>query len=307
MRFLPFILLLLLGSCGKEDTGKKTEDGEVVRIDGSNVQGVYQTPLTAVNFNTTLGVVGAAGLYRSSDTFKAFVKLYIGEKGVTHIQNVHLGGRCPTLADDINGDGYIDYREALFVVGNVILPLDDDIGNQRGGRNLLPVGNGMAGGYFYERTTSFQRMYEDLHDADDDTLDLVDKLPFNRGISFHQKVVLVHGVGNYPYLPDSVNTGNGLSQRASLPIACGVLARSSKFPAELYDRSDPLTRPERVPTVVIHPRTPAHREPDVITPFPDPDPPARRRGSIRSRFRRWVRDTFGDGGDDDGDGQQPTE
>jgi hypothetical protein len=308
MRYLPLLLFaLLLFSCGKQETSEKPREEEVIKIDGSNIQGVYETPLAALNINTTLGIIGSAGLHRSSDIFKAFVKIYIGEKGVTHRQTIHLGSRCPTIDDDINGDGYIDYREAHFVVGNVIMPLDGDLDSQWGGMNSYPIGNGIAGGYFYERTASFTRMFEDLRDVDNNTLDEVDKIPYDEGLSFHKKVILIEGVSTAIRLPDSVDTMEGIPKYRSLPIACGVLVRSSKFPSELYDRSDPMTTSSRPSPRIntIHPRTPEHHEPDpdVITPIPDPDPP--RRGGLRQRIRRWVRGTFGNGGDDNG--THPTE
>ena len=289
MRYTPFVLfLIVLFSCGKKDTSQSPEGEEVIKIDGSNIQGVYQTPLRALNVNTTLGVIGSAGLHRSSDTFKAFVKIYIGEKGVIHKQSIHRGSRCPTMSDDVNGDGFIDQREAYFVVGNIIMPLDGDLDSQADGSGSYPVGNGMAGGYFYERTASFSRMFEDLRDSDWNTLDDIDKIPYDQGLTFHKKIVLIHGVGTYTRLPNSVNTMGGLTTHRSLPIACGVLQRSNKFPAELYDRSDPVTSTPRAPARVrVRPRVPEHREPDVITNLPDPDPP--RRPGWRQRLRRWLR------------------
>ena len=293
MRYLFSILFfILLFSCGKKDTGKKPEPEEELAMDGSNIQGVYQTPLTALNVNTTLGVIGSAGLHRSSDIFKAFVKIYIGEKGVTHRQSIHHGSRCPNKGDDINSDGFIDQREAHFVVGNVILPLDGDLDSQAGGRGQYPQGNGIAGGYFYERTASFTRMFEDMRDLDRNTIDEIDKLPYDRGYTFHKKVVMIYGVGTFTHLPASIDTIGGLDKHRSLPIACGVLLKSGNFPMELYDRADPITNPEtRPPRIRVTPRTPEHREPDIIIGLPDPDPP--RRPGIRQRFRQWLRRTTG--------------
>lgn len=295
MRYLPFLLFpVLLFSCGKKDTGKKPEEEEVLYIDGSNIQGVYQTPLTALNVNMTLGTVGTAGLHRSSDVFKAFVKLYIGEKGVIHRQSIHHGSRCPTIRDDVNNDGFIDQREAHFVVGNVILPLDGDLDSQGEGSGYYPQGNGIAGGYFYERTASFSRMFEDMRDIDRNTLDEIDKIPYDRGYSFHNKVVMIYGAGTFTNLPLSIDSIGGLNRHRSLPIACGVLQRSGNFPSELYDRSDPITSSNPPPRVTIRPRVPAHREPepDVIIGLPDPDPP--RRPGLRQRIRRWWRRSNGD-------------
>ncbi len=293
MRYLTLFLLLPLSfSCGKKDTGRMPTEEEVLYIDGSNVQGVYQTTLAPVNLNTTMGNIGSAGVHRSSDIFKAFVKLYLGERGITHRQSIHRGSRCPTLRDDINGDGYVDIREAMFVVGNIIIPLDGNIDSQREGSHLYPQGNGIAGGYFYERTASFSKLFEDLRDVDPNTLDEVDKIPYDKGISFHRKVVLILGVGRSTYLPESINSMSGLSKHQALPMACGVLKRSAAFPAELYDRTDPVTTTVTPSRVRIRPRTPEHSEPnpDIVIGLPDPDPP-RRRG-LRQRLRRWWRGTM---------------
>lgn len=290
MPLLPAILLLLLSlSCGKARDEKQKEE-EVLLLDGSNIQGVYQTSLAPLNLNTSLIDIGAAGVYRSYDSFKAFVKLYIGDQGVIHKQTLHLGSRCPTIEDDINGDGYIDLREAHFVVGNILIPLDADLDSQWGGNGVFPQGNGIAGGYYYEQTASFSRMFEDLRAVDDNSLDDLEKLPSDRGVSLNSKVVLILGVSSAMRLPDSVDS-MGMNPHRSLPMACGVLKRSERFPSELYDRNDPISNSGRLPHTRIIPRTPAHREPDVLpVPLP-PDEP--RKPGLRQRIRRWWRSTFG--------------
>ena len=126
------VIFFLIIACGKYRDSAKEESEEIIKIDGSNIQGTYAGTLYAMNINTTIGNIGAAGVYRSYDIFKAFVKLYIGDQGVIHRQTIHLGSRCPTVRDDINGDGYVDLREAHFVVGNVIIPLDNDLDTQAG-------------------------------------------------------------------------------------------------------------------------------------------------------------------------------
>lgn len=293
MTSLPIILILFIAmACGKPDASKKIEGEEILMIDGSNIQGVFQTPLNAMNMNTTLGTIGSAGVYRSYDSFQAFVKVYIAQRDVIHRQSIHLGARCPSVDDDINGDGYIDLREAYFVVGNMIIPLDGDLNSQFGGSGYYPMGNGIAGGYFYESTASFFRLFTDLRDVDPNSLDTMEKIPYERGLSLHKKVILILGVGTSTRLPDSIDTMNGLNSHASLPIACGVLKRSERFPTELYDRTDPMTSPNPFPPPNIRPRTLGHREPDVIIPLPnDPSPP--RRPPLRQRLRRWIRSTLG--------------
>jgi hypothetical protein len=298
MIFLRLILLLVFAlACGRYKESNPEESEEVIKIDGSNIQGVYTGTLYAMNINTTIGNIGAAGVHRSYDSFKAFVKIYLGDMGVIHRQTIHLGSRCPTIRDDINGDGYVDLRETIFAVGNIIIPLDGDIDTQVDGSGWSPQGNGIAGGYFYERTASFSRMFEDLRELDTNSIDEVEKLPYDQGMSMENRVVLILGVGTQMRLPDSIQTLGGMTRHRSLPIACGVLKHTNQFPAELYDHSDPaVTNPRTVPRPRINPRTPEHREPtpnprprrpDEITPLPDPDPQPPRRGGARSRINCW--------------------
>jgi hypothetical protein len=297
MIFLRIVLLFFFAlACGKISNTKTKQNEEIVKIDGSNIQGVYSGTLYAMNINTPIGNIGTAGVHRSYDTFKAYVKLYIGDQGVIHKQTIHLGSRCPDAGDDINGDGYVDLREAYFVVGDTVLPLDGDINSQAAGFGLWPQGNGMAGGYFYERTASFSSMFEDLRDVDNNSIDEMAKLPYDQGISFNNKVVLISGVGTSTRLPDSLDTMGGMELHKSLPIACGILKKSEHFPSELYDRSDPIINPGGpLKPPRITPRKPENREPDIHINPPPPDPQPPRSGGIRQRFRRWWRDTFGNG------------
>lgn len=56
-----------------------------------------------------------------------------------HQQDIHEGTRCPTLADDTNADGVIDYQEGESVYGKILIPLDSNIKTQAAVRNIYPL------------------------------------------------------------------------------------------------------------------------------------------------------------------------
>jgi hypothetical protein len=127
------------------------------------------------------------------------------DQAVTHRQTLHIGSRCPTMADDTNGDTYIDYNEAMSVVGRAIMPLDNDINSQAAGADVYPRGVGMT----YTKTGSLARINADL----------------GMKIGFEGRVVLIHGTKNPFGFPTSV-AGNGIEDaNLSMPVVCGILKK----------------------------------------------------------------------------------
>jgi hypothetical protein len=182
--------------------------------------GTYHTILRPVNFHSN-GFVpyGTATFHVNGDNFQVSTALD-DDARVTHRQSVHLGSRCPNMSDDRNGDGFVDYQEALAVVGSVLLPLDNDVNAQLAGAENYPRGSGMT----YNRTASVSRITADLWQADENGGDEIMKLASGAAMGLNSRVVLVHGTSNNS-LPTSVAARTGESAALSLPIVCGVLRK----------------------------------------------------------------------------------
>ena len=179
-------LLLLLVSCGNDKSSSKSSAADVTTrataetesLDTLGPDSLYNAKFMTLNPQVNGTIPGSATIRRQNDKVFAYIRIFAGAAGAWHPQNIYIGDRCPTMADDENRDGFIDIIEGNKVWGNVLIPLDADIGSQNGGKNFYPLGD-MSGSYFYERLTSFKRMINDLQDADKDPHDHIVKMATN--------------------------------------------------------------------------------------------------------------------------------
>ena len=245
MRF-PFFaqtttFLILLASCGQAGLAIKsppvTPDGvtqnETIMSDGSNIQGIYSTDLYPVNYNLQFKKVGVAAVVRNGDNFSAYVKMQYGQKDTALRQAIYTGRRCPNINDDLNKDAYIDIQEALIAIGQVTIPLDHNIDSQLEGMNEFPVGDNTYGRYFYEVQTSFQKMFSDLKAPDENPDDDMIKLSAETGLTFPGRVIVLQGLNESVFLPETAVSNNGETAYKTMPVACGVLWKVAKLPSEL--------------------------------------------------------------------------
>lgn len=215
---LSALVLMTLVSCGKNSGGGGSSflQAEMVPL----TDGTYHAALRPSNPKSA-GYLpyGTTTVKVDGDTVAVTVTVD-DATNVEHEQNIHMGSRCPEASDDKNGDGFVDYEEALAVVGPVILPLDNDIQTQKSGEGNYPLGRSVT----YTRKASVDRLTTDLWQLDEDPTDNVTKL--NAGVAFGvtNRVVLVHGVYNKS-LPSSVRAKAGERADASLPVVCGVIQR----------------------------------------------------------------------------------
>lgn len=236
---LSIVSLCLLASCGSSDSGSDSAEAgftqnETIQADGSNINGIYAADIYPMNYNLHFKQVGKVALVRDGDSFKAMVNLKYGPKNVEHVQAVYTGRRCPSIADDLNKDAYIDMREALIAIGQISIPLDGSLDTQSGGSGQYPTGDAAKGSYYYEQSASFDRMFADLKAPDTDPTDNVIKLGENDGLTFPGRVVLIQGVHKEFKLPATVVGPEGESNiHQTLPIACGVLWKVPEMPADI--------------------------------------------------------------------------
>ncbi len=265
-------LLILAAACGKAGTPTGLPYREELRADGSNINGTYSADLFPVNINLHAPKAGKATFTRAGDELTARVKLDVGAKGAFYRQAVYWGNRCPGIESDQNKDGYLDMTEIEATLGDVIIPLDGDLDSQSAGTGNYPTGN-ERGSFFYKRTASFSRFFEDLKDIDPNTNDRVRKLEDQQGFTFLGKVVLIQGASADFNIPATVSSYYGLSRERSLPIACGIFFRSGSALSDeaettIVTSGEPTDSPD-VPT----PTDPTIPSPEPeVNPFPTPNP-----------------------------------
>lgn len=193
---LSACLLTGLVSCGGYNDDDDSNDN--TQAEEQTQEGVFRTSLTPENASVS-SAAGTAEVSIAGDELNAKV-IIAGARATTHAQHIHTGSRCPTPADDTNGDGVVDATEASAVYGGVLLALDSDLAGTTGN---FP--SGIA--YNYDESASVAQILTNL------------------GLSslvLEGKVVNIHGVPESTDLPATIQGG-----KAAFPISCGVLTRSS--------------------------------------------------------------------------------
>lgn len=222
---LSVLSLLTLVACGggggggNGGGGSEREETPSVRDLTPATPGTYYTVLRPVNFHAN-GFIpyGAATFTLEGDELQVSTSMDDDQR-VSHRQSLHLGTRCPGPGDDKNKDGFIDYEEALAVVGPALMPLDGNLNSQTAGAGIYPSGTSMT----YNMNASLSSINADMWLADEDSSDDVMKLPKGKGIGFQGRVVLIHGTTPYSVLPSTLAAYGNEEAHISLPVVCGVL------------------------------------------------------------------------------------
>jgi len=201
-KIIPAACLLALASCGGSGSsasgGGGTRATEDPREEVQAAEGTYKAILRPYNF-TVAGWIpnGMTDIKITGD--KIEVKSWLDDAAnVVHMQNIHLGTQCPTMANDSNGDGFVDFNESVQVSKQILLQLDEDLESQSE-LSVYPKGN-----FTYFQTASLSSLIL---------------------LNFEGKVIIVTGAAANRGLPATVSLVNNQTREASIPIACGIIER----------------------------------------------------------------------------------
>ncbi|HXH30571.1 MAG TPA: hypothetical protein VNJ01_07145 [Bacteriovoracaceae bacterium] len=120
-----------------------------------------------------------------------------------------FNGKCPTAADDANGDGYLDFAETSETLGQPIIGLDKNINTTTGGRGVFPLSSSL-GKYDYRASGLVSRIVVDIQSVGAD-----------EGLDLGNSVVVIQGLPTFYRLPATVAGLEGESALETLPLACG--------------------------------------------------------------------------------------
>ena len=201
-KIISSLCLCLLTSCGA-----KKESTPLVRSPTQELettQGSFKAILRPYNFNLAGWIPsGMADIKIEGDEIE--IKSWLDDSAnVMHRQNIHFGSRCPSIEDDINHDGLVDFNESKRVAKEVFLPLDHDLDSLAQDENNYPIGN-----FSYHETASISSLTQKL----------------NQNLNLSGKVIIVTGVASNRGLPTTVSQENNQTRESSIPIACGVIER----------------------------------------------------------------------------------
>ncbi|MES2526804.1 MAG: hypothetical protein V4598_06940 [Bdellovibrionota bacterium] len=223
MKFTTLVIALpLLGlvACGGKGGGGSDSAQSETNPAVEAADGVYHAHLRPLNPHSN-GYLPHGGATFRIDGDKLSVTSYIDDaSGVTHRQSVHTGTSCPTAAHDANGDGMIDYNEALKAVGPVLIPLDGDLSSQEKGAEIYPKGSSFT----YNESGFVSEMVNNLYESDPVPGDEIVKLGRGQGMKLVGRVVLVHGTFSSDLLPGTLSTRGTEAANLALPVVCGVIS-----------------------------------------------------------------------------------
>lgn len=223
---IPALCLLTLVSCGGDSGGSSNNNHNngatnpgpnEEREEIQEVEGTYKAILRPYNFNLS-GFIpnGVTDIKISGDDIQ--VSSWLDDSAnVTHMQNIHVGTKCPEPEHDTNKDGYVDMMESMNVSGKILIPLDSDISAQEIG-GVYPKGN-----FTYFQKVSLAEMMNDLQQLDPNPADHTAKLATNNALNLAGRVIIVMGAKKT--LPGTVSSFNGQAKELSVPIACGIIER----------------------------------------------------------------------------------
>lgn len=222
--FAPYLvstcMLVTLASCGSDDDDD--DDDSPIPQREEQIEGSYRAVLIPANPSVDSDVTGFITVNLVGDQMTVEVEMQSAPPSM-HQQHIHTGSACATPADDANADGVVDAVEAAPIAGKVLVPLDGDLNSQEAGNQSFPSGES----YNDSEEASYEQLITDLTMPDNDPTDSVVKLARPEDFVLEGRVVEIHGVPNTTSLPDTAQGMDGMSAQSSLPIACGVLVRTS--------------------------------------------------------------------------------
>jgi hypothetical protein len=226
-RIWLFCLLMICISCGRTGNPYREELALNLR---QEQQGYYRARLKPLQRKFTRSLYGQGSFYLKEIQFYASVFLKTPWKRVTHLQFIHARNRCPSMKDDINRDGYLDFYEVMKVSGRILIPLDEDLVTQLKGFTKYPTSN-EKGDYYYSEAASAPWMMRDLRKRDFKPQNELDKISTNEELDLIERVLIVYGVPQYFKLPESLRSFDGYPAHMSIPIACAEIGETiEEFP-----------------------------------------------------------------------------
>ena len=188
-------MLIQICSCGKQDF-PNYEKKEVLNED-------MPTQYFRAKFkplNASKNIKAEASLWIKENQFYARVVLTNGLKETRFQQYIHSEPKCPGKHSDLNRDGKIDSAEVIIASGELLVPLDGNLGSQLSGGEWYPS-TGSNGIYYYAKAAAYSEFIKDLRKKDHSPEDNLSKLGPFEDLELDQRSIVIYGSENDPLKP----------------------------------------------------------------------------------------------------------
>ena len=209
------LCFLTLVSCGR---GYVEDDG----IQEAISEGRYTAKINSLN--VSMGrYSGWLNISIFENQFWARVKVDGPQSSQMHAQYIHINSTCPTMKDDLNHDGYLDFMEVYRVAGPILIPLDSNLNSQVKGLNDFPIMRRNSSFYYYSEASNSSWLMADLRRNDTYTDDMLTKLRPSESLNLSKRIIIIYGTKAERHFPESVSSFDGYPKQTSIPIACGEI------------------------------------------------------------------------------------
>ena len=175
-------------------------------------------PLNAEKIGTAAH--GYVEFLQEEEELKIKLEMFDTPANIQHWEHFHgfpdgKEAQVPTLAQDSNGDGWIDLPETESVSGTTMGPLDNAPHEMTIPNDGYPVADA-KGYYSYEKTVPLKALkakFKEVFGTDD--------------LQLEKRVVYIHGIPRSLDIPDTVGgkLTESYDQYVTLPIAAGKIQR----------------------------------------------------------------------------------
>lgn len=189
--------VLIFQSCGKQ---KFPDYDSQPEIQEEQASGYFTGTYALLNTNDS-GVVRAHSiLWTKGQQFYARVVVLKSSPSIIFQQYVHKGSFCPTMNDDINGDGVLSAEEAINVAGPMLIPLDRNLKTQQSGLEWFPRTD-RYGMYYYSRSGDISEMMKDLRKPDSAPDRGLAKLGKSENLNLDQRTIILYRSSPEAFIP----------------------------------------------------------------------------------------------------------
>jgi hypothetical protein len=189
---------------------------------------VYEAILTPVNAGVS-GATGTARVVVDQDQVGFFIEGAKLDPGMMHMQNIHPGTSCATLANDSNGDGIVDSIESNGVSGAPVFPLTLNLERPTISLTLedYPVPS-QDGNFNYIASTTVSALQSALGPMSSPSASMsASPGPTTgpSGLALEGRVIEIYGISADTPLPSTAQGAARMTANNSLPVACGRIVK----------------------------------------------------------------------------------
>ena len=205
------ILMLFVSACDANLTGPDARGEAPTAPANHGGDAVYKAVLKPLNPNASARAAFGKAKIRVQGSMATVQLEAMGlDRNTLHLQHIHAADQCPTMADDVNRDGYLDLFEGVPKYGPILIPLDGNLSDEASNFASFPTAPQGKINYMESVSVADLLAYQSVQDD-------------GGFLNIAGRHIVIHGVAASTELPETVGTIDGVPAQVTIPVACGEL------------------------------------------------------------------------------------